>query len=112
METVRERGMSGVGRRKFHPADLCDRERNRFSGVVPILDVAFQVDVDEFEDKVELVVSMDDVKKPIRSKQLRDVVGAVGIVTDIALHDVLILELLEQTDFANGSARDAFVFCF
>lgn len=54
-----------MGRRKFHPADLCDRERNRFSGVVPILDVAFQVDVDEFEDKVELVVSMDDVKKPM-----------------------------------------------
>ena len=31
----------------------------------PFSNVAFQVDVDEFEDKVELVVSMDDVKKPM-----------------------------------------------
>jgi len=36
----------------FQPADLCDRERNWFSGVVPMLDVPLQVDVNEFKDQI------------------------------------------------------------
>ena len=34
------------------------------------------------------------------------------VATKIVPHDVLILELFEQTDLSNGSTRDAFVFCF
>lgn len=41
-----------MGTGRFQPADLCDRERDRFSIVVPELDVALQVDVDEFKDQV------------------------------------------------------------
>ena len=46
------------------------------------------------------------------SKRSRVVADGVGMATEIAPHDVLVLELLEQTDFSNGSARDTFIFCF
>ena len=47
---AREQRTSGVRRGMFQPANLCDRQRNRFSSVVPVLDVALQVDVNEFKD--------------------------------------------------------------
>ena len=47
-----------------------------------------------------------------RSKRSMGITDAVGMTTEIALHDVLILKLFEQTDFSNGSARDTFIFCF
>ena len=50
--TAREQKGSEWERRRFQPADLCDRERNRFSSVVPMLDVALQVDVNEFKDQI------------------------------------------------------------
>ena len=97
---------------RFQPADLCDRERDRFSSVVPKLDVTLQVDVNEFKDKVQLVVSVDDVEQPVRIRMVKGRCRRSGTAVDIVLHDVIILELLEQADFSNGSARDAFIFCF
>ena len=47
-----------------------------------------------------------------QSEGSRGVLDGVGIATEIAPHDVIILELLEQTDFSNGSARNTFVLCF
>jgi len=46
------------------------------------------------------------------SEGSRGVLDGVEIATEIAPHDVIVLELLEQTDFSNGSARDTFVLCF
>ena len=47
-EEIHQRRVSSM----FQPADLCDRERNRFSSVVALLNVALQVNVDEFKDQV------------------------------------------------------------
>lgn len=49
---IGEQKTGGVGGGRFRTADLCNRERNRFSSVVPMLDVAFQVDVNKFKDQV------------------------------------------------------------
>ena len=34
------------------------------------------------------------------------------MAAEVAPHDVLVLELFEQTDLSNGSTRDAFILCF
>jgi hypothetical protein len=53
--------------------------------------VLLKIQVEEFEDQVHLVALRNDVKE---------------------LHDVRIVHLFEQTDLADGSARDTLVFCF
>ena len=50
--TTREQGTSRVRKGRFQLPHLCDRERNRFSSVVPVFNVALQVDVDEFKDQI------------------------------------------------------------
>lgn len=47
-----------------------------------------------------------------RSEGSKEAADGVGMAAGIALYDIIILELLEQTDLPNSGARDAFVFCF
>lgn len=55
---------------------------------------------------------MDDVQQPVGIRGSRDAVYGEGMTSGIAPDYVFVLEFLEQANFANGGARDSFIFCF
>lgn len=83
-------------------------ERDGFSSSVTGLHETFEVHVEELEDQVELLVCMDNVEQPVRAWMWASVSRVLEEICP--LDNVVILELLEETDLADSGGRDALVF--
>jgi len=70
--------------------------------------VSLQIDVQKLKDQVQFLVSMNDVQKPAGLIDMRHPVTKVG---GRLPDDVFIPQFLQETDFTNGSAGHALIFC-
>ena len=68
--------------------------------------IALQVHVQKLEYEIELLVRMHNVQQPRPAEHSVERARASDVPDD-----VVVLEFFQQTDLANGGARDAFVFC-